>query len=815
MSDIDDALREMFRRRENDVLAPSRPVEPIVRRTRRHQAGIVMVALISIVAVVLVPLLGLRLHRSSGFRPATEVVLPDAPPGFQAAAVPYASIAYPTDWYLLDTSPLQSGGSAQSAQAPGPILQLASFDPDIPHSPRCMVEPDSIPANGVLLTVGVTPPGETPIAPPSGAWPVELSPFPSNVEPVCSEEDEQATWTTPSGVTYWATAGWGAKASQDDIDAMHRAFASLEFPPNDQPWLRVLSAFQGQGTPRAVLGTTTLGEDVLTFVAYLELDKTLWVGAESNGTWTHATAPHTGSDPNQPVSASLSVVGQDAALLDGTISPEVSKVEVRTDSGDSVPMQVAPLPASLGTDDRFVWALVPGAGEDSTVVGYDAQGNPIGNPIYPVGPKQQIAQGEEAGQKWTLSLTHDNMGWGLNFAYGNGSGGGGGSDLGGKIFGGASSGGPSWDIDTGWSTAPRDMEGVVTARAAKVSYQLVDGTTIVASLYPLPAEAFGGGAQAYLLFIPNDVLIQAGDLVAYDAAGNELGRLLARIALPQDPRAVVARCGRRDEGAPAGRRGVGSVLLRPRLVGWLRPGGRHQDLGRAHLQHIANRGRRRGEHPRRREGVERAGHEDPQRRRVFGVHGARARRGDGRPKRYERPVCLLERLVERSLTSHDQGASDLASGPRARPHDAPDHEERDHDDDLRAEHDPIHVDRRTPRQVLAADEVRADRSRREAESAARALALSVRTLAATAAGPAPDLGDRDHRDPVLLVRLAEHALHRDRVASAGDEILDVHRSSFGTLDRRPREHTRGGSRVRSRSRRGLARLSISGSPVRR
>jgi hypothetical protein len=525
MNELEQELREMFRRREADVLAGSRPAEPVVRRTRRRQVGVVAVAVLAVVAVLLVPILGLRLRAGSSLRPAAEVLLPDSPPGFEAAALPYASIAYPRRWYLLDTSPLTPTGAQQPDIEPaGPILQLASFDPDVPHSPRCVVDPDSIPSDGVLLTVGVMAADEASLDHPSGTWPAQLSPFPSGVEPVCSQEREQASWTAPSGVVYWAKAGWGADASQTDIEAMHRAFESLRFPPSDQPWLDGMAAFQGQGSPRAVLGTTTFGDDVLTFVAYLELDKTLWVGVESNGPWTSAMAPHTGSDPNEPISAGLSVVGDQAALLDGTISPKVSVVEVRTDDGDVVPMNIVPLPASLSTDDRYVWALVPGAGERSTVVGYAAQGNPIGNPMYPVAPTQEVAHGEEAGRPWTLEVTHDNTGWGLSFSYAGASGGGGGTDLGNKVFGGASSGGPSWNIDTGWSTAPRDLEGVVTSRAAGVEYELVEGGTIEASLYPVPADAFGGGAQVYLLFVPNDVLIQAGDLVAFDEEGNELGR---------------------------------------------------------------------------------------------------------------------------------------------------------------------------------------------------------------------------------------------------------------------------------------------------
>jgi hypothetical protein len=524
MNDLEQQLRKMFRRREADVLVGPRPARPVVRRTRRRQVGVVAATVLAVAAVVLVPILGLRLRAGSTLRPAGEVVLPDAPSGFEAAALPYASIAFPNKWYLLDTSPLTPTGAQQPDIEPsGPILQLASFDPDLPHSPRCMVDPDSIPSDGVLLTVGVTAADEASLDQPSGTWPAQLAPFPSGTEPVCAQEREQASWTAPSGVVYWAKAGWGADASQANIEAMHQAFDSLRFPTTDRPWLDGMAAFQGQGSPRAVLGTTTLGDDILTFVAYLELDKTLWVGVESNGPWTSAMAPHTGSDPNPPISAGLSVVGDQAALLDGTITSQVSRVEVRTDDGDVVPMNIVPLPASLGTDDRYVWALVPGAGERSTVVGYDAHGNPVGNPMYPVGPTQEVAHGEEAGQPWTLKVTHDNTGWGLSFSYNGGSGGGGGTDLGDKVFGGAGSGGPSWNIDTGWSTAPRDLEGVVTSRAAKVEYKLVEGRRIEASLYPLPSDAFGGGAQAYLLFIPNDVLIQAGDLVAYDGKGNELG----------------------------------------------------------------------------------------------------------------------------------------------------------------------------------------------------------------------------------------------------------------------------------------------------
>jgi hypothetical protein len=529
MNDVERGLREMFERRGRDVLDATPPAAPVLRRTRWRQAGTVAVACIAVAAAVLVPIIGSRLGDDARQRiiPAMNVELPQAPAGFRAAALPYASIAYPEQWYLLDTSiSLPMAEPTDEAAVPGPVLQLANFDPDVPHSPRCMADPDSIPADGVLLTVGITTEGDGSLGTPGG-WPASLKPYPDNVDPVCAQMHEQATWRAPSGVVYWASAGWGRSAAQQDIDDLHRAYESLLFPPTSRPWIQAMGSIEQRATPRAVLNSTTHGADVLTFVAYLELDRVLVVGVQSNGPWTSGTLPHTGSDPDEPVQAGLSVVGEDAALLDGVISPEVSRVEVRTEAGDAVPMHIDPLPASLGTD-RFVWALVPGAGERSTVVGYDRNGDPIGNPIYPVGGDQTIATGTEAGKPWTLSVTHDNIGWGLNFTWeGEGGGGGGGTDLGDKVFGGTMSGGRSWSIDSGWSTGPRDVAGIVTSNADRVELQLVHGDTLEASVHPLPEAAFGGGASAFVLFIPYDVLVQAGDLVAYDENGRVLGRQYA------------------------------------------------------------------------------------------------------------------------------------------------------------------------------------------------------------------------------------------------------------------------------------------------
>jgi hypothetical protein len=522
MNDTERELRAMFARRVADAAEPP-PSMPqrLGRRTRLRQVLIVATSLAAVTVLVLASLAAIRIvsERDGGARPAdTQVELPRAPVGFLAAALPYASIAYPDGWYLLDTSPLVAGSSQPQGLPTGPILQLSNFDPDVLHAPRCMVEPDQVPDDGVLLSVSVVAPADAEFLPSEGSWPVSLHRPPSTTEPVCEVgTSEEATWTAPSGVEYTAQAIYGEHASQTDVAAIQQAFSTLLFPPTAEPQLSRMSALQGLGTPRVVLGTTTFGSDVLTFVAYLELGRVLWVGAESSGPYAGgATAPHSGSDPNPPISAGLAAVMPAGALLYGTISSEVDRVEVRTDSGEVAPLNVVPLPASLGLDDRFVWAIVPGGGDRSTIVGYDRDGNPIGSPIFPAGPAVTIASGTDPqGGSWTLYLDVTNEGTGLGFAFDHGGGGSGCclKPLSGDFrLDGYSSGGDG----------PNPITALASDSVTRVAFEAADGTTLEGQLFPVPDESLGI-PQVALVIVPHDVPLQ-GDLVAYDAAGNELGR---------------------------------------------------------------------------------------------------------------------------------------------------------------------------------------------------------------------------------------------------------------------------------------------------
>ena len=525
MNDLERDLRELLDSKAGEASIQDAPTRSVVARARRRQLGTVITATLAAALLVAGSLVGIRsILRADPekLRPATPPVLPDAPRGFRSAALPYASIAYPEDWYLLDTSPLQFYGPAGTSAVPsGPVLQLANFDPDLPHSPRCMVDPDALPDRGVLLTVGVMTPEEAAISnEPTGPWPVDLSPLPSNQDPVCTGGPRPmiASWTAPSGLIYWANAARGADASQADVRAMERAYESLAFPPTDRPQMSPMAAFQGQGTPRVILGTERIGSGIAEIVAYVELNKSLVVGVSGSPGGDcctgSAVAPHSGST-DQPVTTS-SMVTPSGTLVYGTISSDIVRVELRTSSGDALPAHVAELPPSMGFDDRVVWAIAPGQDQRATMVGYDADGNPIGNPTFPAGPRIPIANGTDPeGGPWELYLEPTNDGTGLGFGFTNGGGGGGcclrplRSDF--QLDGYGSGGGE-----------PSNITALASDAVARIEFEASSGERIEGGVYPVP-DASLGIPQVGLVIVPSSVRLE-GQLVAYDAKGVQIGR---------------------------------------------------------------------------------------------------------------------------------------------------------------------------------------------------------------------------------------------------------------------------------------------------
>jgi hypothetical protein len=139
-----------------------------------------------------------------------------------------------------------------------------------------------------------------------------------------------------------------------------------------------------------------------------------------------------------------------------------------------------------------------------------------------------IASGEHDGERWTLRVTSSpGSGLGLSWGYeALGAGGGGISPMRqGRIFQGyGASSSPDYpDNDPTRPPLPIGISGQVAVQADRVELRLERGPVLEAALYQLPDELIGP-AKVFLLFAPGDTLLLAGDLVAYDDSGAELGR---------------------------------------------------------------------------------------------------------------------------------------------------------------------------------------------------------------------------------------------------------------------------------------------------
>lgn len=139
-----------------------------------------------------------------------------------------------------------------------------------------------------------------------------------------------------------------------------------------------------------------------------------------------------------------------------------------------------------------------------------------------------LASGEQDGESWALRVTSSpRFGLGLSWGYeALGAGGGGISPMRqGRIFqgyGGSSS--PDYpDHDATRPPLAIGISGQVAVEAERVELRLEHGPVVEAALYRLPDELIGP-AKVFLLFVPGDTLLLAGDLVAYDDSGAELGR---------------------------------------------------------------------------------------------------------------------------------------------------------------------------------------------------------------------------------------------------------------------------------------------------
>jgi hypothetical protein len=139
-----------------------------------------------------------------------------------------------------------------------------------------------------------------------------------------------------------------------------------------------------------------------------------------------------------------------------------------------------------------------------------------------------VASGEHDGERWSMRVT-SSPGSGLGLSWGYEALGAGGSGISpmrrGRIFqgyGGSSS--PDYpENDATRPPLPIGISGQVAVQAERVELRLERGPVVEAVLYRLPDELIGP-AKVFLLFVPGDTLLLAGDLVAYDGSEAELDR---------------------------------------------------------------------------------------------------------------------------------------------------------------------------------------------------------------------------------------------------------------------------------------------------
>jgi hypothetical protein len=451
-------------------------------------------------------------------RPGDVPVLPDSPDGFRSAPLPFVSISYPDDWYLLENSLDHAPEAFQAFD----VLQLTNWDPGL-RNVDCSVTGTRIPDRGVMLQVGL---GNADID--GSAWPVELREVADqpDADP-CSATLRIAEWTAPSGIGYAAVARAGREATAADLEALERSFESLSFPSGSDPQTEDFS-----GTPSLILDSADTPVGPVTLYAYEEPceGSNHWIGIA--GPSGSGLAGSTGCGQDEiPTSDANVTMNLDlwGGVVWGEVAATVARAELRTVEGETFPAELIPMPPSLGVEGtQVVWGIVEGPTNDRvTTLLYDEQGSTL-NDYFPAGPRVTIAEGTDPeGGSWVLYLDVTSEGSGLGFRFEMGSGGGG-CCL--QPFDG------DFRLD-GWGSGgdePANITAIGSDLLDRVMFEAVSGDVIDGQVFPIPDESLGVPKVA-LVLVPRDVPVE-GDLVGYDADGNEIGReFVGEVGEPSGP----------------------------------------------------------------------------------------------------------------------------------------------------------------------------------------------------------------------------------------------------------------------------------------
>jgi hypothetical protein len=513
MNDLERELRELFDERASHAMIDAEPSPRLLRRTRRRQAGVVLGASLTAIAVIAGSFVGL----GALMRDPSTVIANPPPAASRTAALPHATITYPSNWYLFVVNEDE--------------FQLTNFDPRFTQ-PCFTGDAIPLPSDGVLVTVQR---GSGPVGRGAETWPQTLAydPSPSACRPGGLEDYDPSkpahlstAWSIDHGtVPYEANGMIGPAATDADQEALDAAFASMTFPSGTTSQTeRILHL------PALVLDSTDSPEGPIVLYdgidTYGSAGPGPWLGIAGPAGTGIAGAATVGRRPPYGVD-DLSRFGSEGSSTDtivGVVSDAAARAAIQTESG-SVPARLVPLPESVGiVGGQAVWGFVPASASRGvpSIRLFDANGNDLTGVPTDTG-REDIAHGTDpVGGPWTLFVEGSAEGYGLGFEWAN-NGGGSGCCM-------APLGDADIKLDSvgSGSDVPTNVIALASTRVANVDLVTdtdpIDGPnrTYHGELFPIP-QKYIGPAQAVVVIVPQGASA-GGTLIAYDAAGHELAR---------------------------------------------------------------------------------------------------------------------------------------------------------------------------------------------------------------------------------------------------------------------------------------------------
>jgi hypothetical protein len=513
VNDLEQQLRELLETRSHDASIGMKPSVRVMKRARRRQFGTALTAIVGVVAVTVASIIGVQaVVRTDAVRPrpAVEPILPDAPDAFRSAVLPFGSIVYPKGWSLLA---FDEGAK---------VLQLTNFDPEF-ATPCVSRGEQELPPLGAILVVERV--GEADASLPM--WPVALFQPATDGDWDCGGAQEEAfgepalyevSWRLGS-TSFIARAALGPLAPTEVRQLLSDTFASLTFVDGDQPQTEELL-----GASNLVLDARETPVGPVTLYAYVDDFEggSAWVGiAGVAGTGLGGAGQIGRVTPSVDENVTMNLE-EWGGVVWGEVPSSVAHAELRTVEGGTFPARLLPLPPlpwPLGVDvqpQQIVWGVVEGRTADRvTTLLYDADGKVL-NTYYPTEPRTVIASGSDPdGGPWELYLEHTDQGTGLGFAFEMGGGGSGcclrplESDF--RLDGSGSGGGE-----------PSNITALGSEALERVVFEAASGERIEGQVFPIPDGSLGI-ARVALVLVPSEIELD-GDVVGYDASGNELGR---------------------------------------------------------------------------------------------------------------------------------------------------------------------------------------------------------------------------------------------------------------------------------------------------